>query len=113
MKHKTRFESPWTSGAKLSLFSTPSEARLYGQLRTRYKGRMIAPQVSFSALFPRGQMKSLVIKVLDTRCPKRIRKVMEYLSKSRVDFVVFNHRGVVEAVVESNGNSHRNGTLGS
>lgn len=107
MKQQDRFESSWSSRTKLSLFANPSERRLYDSLRTRYKGRMIAPQVSFSALFPPGQMRAMVTRVVDSRCPERVRRTMDYLAKSRVDFVIYDHRGLVEVVIESNGSSHR------
>jgi hypothetical protein len=105
---KELFESSWPAKSRASIFDGPAEARLFHELCGQYKGCLIAPQVSFSALVPRGQMFQILKRTLGTRVPKRLKRVANYLAKSRVDFVVYDRNGRILRVVESNGYTHRN-----
>lgn len=106
MKSNDVFESSWPSKARVCIFDGPAESRLFYDLCGQYKGHLIAPQVSFSALIPRGRMFQIIKRVIGSRAPGKIKRVANYISKSRVDFVVYDRRGFIVAVVESNGFTH-------
>ncbi len=106
---KDFFESSWPARSRLSIFDGPAEANLFYELCGKYKGSLIAPQVSFSALVPRGRMFQILKAVVGSRAPSKLKRIASYVAKSRVDFVVYDRQGRIITVVESNGFTHKNG----
>lgn len=103
------FESSWPTRSKISLLNGNLEVDLFHRLCNEYKGYLIAPQVSFCALVPKGRMTQILKSILETKNYSKIKRTIEYISKSRVDFVVYDRKGYVHAVVEMNGGSHKHG----
>lgn len=103
------FESSWPTKSKISILNGNLEVDLFHRLCNEYKGYLIAPQVSFSALVPNGRMIQILKSVLETKNFSKIKNTINYVSKSRVDFVVYDRKGYVYAVIEMNGGSHKNG----
>lgn len=54
-------------------------------------------------------MFQILKKVVGSRAPTRLKRIASYLSKSRVDFVIYDRGGRIIKVVESNGFTHKNG----
>lgn len=103
------FESSWPVKSKISILNGNLEVDLFNRLCNEYKGYLIAPQVSFSALIPPGRMTQILRSILDTKNYSKIKRTIEYIAKSRVDFVIYDRKGYIHAVVEMNGGSHKQG----
>lgn len=103
------FESSWPTRSKISLLNGNLEVELFHELCNKYKGYLIAPQVSFSALVPNGRMIQILKSILKTKNFSQIKKKINYISKSRVDFVIYDRKGYIHAVIEMNGGSHKHG----